>query len=389
MSRELDTQGEDDFADEDQTSVIESLIPLVRHRWLVVGGTLLVAVAAAGGSFLIAPSFTSRTVFLPPQQAQSAAASALSSLGALGSIAGAAAGIRSPADQYVALLQSTTVADRLIDQFELLKVYNEEYRFKARKELAKNTRITLGKKDGLITLEVDDEDPKRAADMANQHVAELRKLTERLALTEAQQRRVFFEAQLKQAKGRLDDAQRTLQESGFNQDALKAEPKATAEAYAKLKAELTNAEVRLQAMRQNLADSAPEVRLAASGVSTLRAQLAKLEQATDLSREPGYIGKYREFKYQETLFELFSRQYELARVDESREGPLIQVVDVAQPAERKSRPKRAVLTLLAAAGALVVLSAYVLARDKWRRRQDDPQHRDTMQRLASAWRGKA
>lgn len=321
----------------------------------VVGGTIVAGLLAYGVAYVWPPTFTSRTLFLPQQQQQNLAASALSSLGALGSLAGAAAGVRTPADQYIALLQSATVMDRIIDQFKLMTVYDEKYRVDTRKELAKNVRIVLGKKDGLISIEVDDEDPKRAADMANAYVGELRRMSTVLALTEAQQRRVFFEGQLTQTRERLAQAQAALQASGFSTGSLRAEPRAAAEGYAKLRAELTAAEVRLQTVRRNLADSTPEVQQQLATLSALRGQLSKLELPSDQSTDPGYVSKYREFKYQEALFELFARQFELARVDEARDGMLLQVVDVAVPAEKRTKPRRGLIAALAASGAFMVL----------------------------------
>ncbi len=178
-------------------------------------------------------------------------------------------------------------------------------------------------------------------------------MTNNLALTEAQQRRVFFEAQLKQTRDRLTQAQQALQASGFNPGALKAEPKAAADSYAKLQAEVTAAEVRLQTMRRSLADTAPEVQQQLAQLDALRAQLGKVEATTPSDGGPDYISKYRQFKYEETLFDLFSRQYELAKLDESREGSLIQVVDPATPPERKSKPKRAIVALVDHTGQLL------------------------------------
>jgi uncharacterized protein involved in exopolysaccharide biosynthesis len=346
-------------------SLRELVLPLVQHWKLLLVGPLLAGLVALGLTFLIPPTYTSRTVFLPPQQQQSAAAAAVAQLGALSGLIGGAAGIKSPADQYVALLQSTSVADRLIDEFKLMQVYDEEFRFKARKELAANSRITLGKKDGLIAVEVDDTDPGRAAAIANRHVDELRRLMSQLALTEAQQRRVFFEEQLKKTRDDLTGAQTALQASGFSAGALKAEPRAAAEGYARLRAEATAAEVRLQTLRRNLAETTPEVQQALATLGALRAQLARTEAPTDLNGGPDYVGKFREFKYQETLFELFARQYELARLDESREGALIQVVDVAQPAEWKSKPKRALIAASTAVATLMLVCAFIVLRRSW------------------------
>ncbi len=369
-----------DAADDGATDLLDVILPLVQHWRLLLSGALMAALATLGISFAMPKIYTSRTVFLPPQQQQSAAASAIAQLGALSGLAGAAAGIKSPADQYVSLLQSATVADRLIDEFKLMEVYDLELRFQARRELAENVRVTLGKKDGLITVEVDDEDPQRAADMANRYVDELRRLTGQLALTEAQQRRVFFEEQLALTRDRLTQAQQSLQASGFTQGALRADARASAEGYARLRAEATAAEVKLQTLRRNLADGTPEVQQAITVLGALRAQLAKLEASHDQSGGPDYVSKFREFKYQETLFDLFARQYELARLDESREGALIQVVDVAKPAEWKSRPKRALLSIAAGVVALLLLSAFVVVRQCWRTATSRP---ETAAKIAS------
>ena len=334
---------------------------------------------------MIPPTFTAVTTFLPPQQQQSSAASALASLGSLAGLAGGAAALRTPADQYVALMQSANVSDSIVDQFKLMEVYDKKFRIDARKTLAKQARFSIGKKDGLITVEVDDESPQRAADMANRYVSELRRITSSIAITEAQQRRVFFEHQLQQTQAKLVQAQQALQASGLTQGTLKAEPKAAAEGYARLRAEVTAAEVRLQAMRGTLADTTPEVQQQQAVLGALRAQLARSEQSSDVQGGPDYVSKYREFKYQETLFDLFARQYELARVDESREGALIQVVDSAMPPEKKSKPQRAVIAVGTSLAAAVVLAAFVLMRRAWRRSASDPATAVQIARLRTAF----
>lgn len=349
-----------------EITLADLALPLAQHWKLLVSLPLVAGLVALGVTFLITPTFTSRATFLPPQQQQSAAASALASLGALSSIAGAATGIKSPADQYVSLMQSATVADRLIDEFKLMEVYDAKFRFEARKELAANSRIAAGKKDGIIVVEVDDTKPERAAAIANRYIDQLRRITNELSLTEAQQRRAFFDTQLKQTRDRLATAQQALQASGFNQGALRAEPKAAAENYARARAEVTAAEIRLQTLRSGLADSTPEVQREQGVLVALRAQLAQAEGTADLRNGVDYIGKFREFKYQETLFELFSRQYELARLDESREGALIQVVDAATPAETKSRPKRSAAALATSGGAFFLLALWLILRSRFR-----------------------
>jgi uncharacterized protein involved in exopolysaccharide biosynthesis len=221
--------------------------------------------------------------------------------------------------------------------------------------------------------------------MANAYVEELRRLTSVLAVSEAQQRRVFFEKELKDARDQLAKAQEALQATGFNVGALRAEPKAAAESYARLKAEITAAEVRLQVLRGTLADSAPEAQRQVAQLSALRGQLARLEQAADANAGPDYLSKYREFKYRETLFELFARQYELARVDESREGALIQVVDVAVPPEYKSKPKRAFIAVAATLLSLLLLSMFILLRHSWRMAAADPDSAEKVARLRAAF----
>lgn len=337
---------------------------LRRHLRLLVAAPVACGALVLAATGLIPPTFTAVTTFMPPQQAQGAAASAMASLGALAGLAGAVGGVRNSGDQYVALMQSVTLSDRMIDQFALMKVYETDFRVDARRVLASNVRITLGKRDGWITVEVDDRSPKRAADMANRYVDELRRLSGSLAVTEAQQRRTFFEQQLGQSRERLVRAQQALQASGFNPGALKAEPRAAAEAYARLKAETTAAEVRLQTLRSSFAEGSSEVRQHKEMLAALRDQLARSEQPAATGNGPDYVGKFREFKYQETLFELYAKQYELARVDESREGALIQVVDVATPPEKKSKPKRTVLAIAATLLSAVLLAGLLVWRDR-------------------------
>jgi uncharacterized protein involved in exopolysaccharide biosynthesis len=368
--------------------LLDLAVPLAENLRLLIAGPLLAGLVALGITFIIAPTYTARTTLLPPQQQQSAASAALSSLGALSGLAGLGSSLKSPAEQYVALMQSNTVTDRLIDQFKLMDVYEVKYREDARKELAKNVRISVGKKEGLLSVEVDDTSPQRAAELANAHVEELRRISGGLALSEAQQRRVFFESQLKQTRDRLTSAQQALQASGFTQGALKAEPKSAAEGYARLRAEATAAEVRLQALRRSLSDSAPEIQQAQATLGALRAELAQAERSSEVAGNGSadYVTKYREFKYQETLFELFARQYEAARVDEAREGALIQVVDPALQPEKKSKPKRALTAVAATLAALLLLSGFVITRHFWRRSAAEPRNAEKLVQLRSALR---
>jgi capsule polysaccharide export protein KpsE/RkpR len=209
-------------------------------------------------------------------------------------------------------------------------------------------------------------------------------MTDTIAVSDAQQRRKFFEQELRQTQNKLVQAQQALQASGFTQGALKAEPKSAAEGYARLRAEVTAAEVRLQTLRGSLSDATPEVQQQQNALVALRGQLSRLEQTADARGGPDYVGKYREFKYQETLFDLFAKQYELARVDESREGALIQVVDPATPPEKKSKPKRAIVALAATLLSGLTLAGFVLVRRAWRAGTEDPANANRMARLRQA-----
>ena len=370
----------------ESSSPFDLLVALARHWKLLLLGPLAAGVVAVAATYLVQPTFTARTTFLPPQSPNSAS-SALASLGALANVAGGAAGIRTPADQFVALMQSTTVQDSMIDRFDLMKRYEKELRSDSRLSLGQNSRVSLSKRDGIITVEVDDESPQRATEMANGYVEELRRLSSTLAITEAQARRTFFERQLAQTRDRLAAAQVALQASGFNAGALKSEPRAAAEAFAKLRAEATAADVRLQSLRSSLVDGAPEVVQQQAALSALRSQVSKMESETIKDGGVDYITRFREFKYQETLFDLFSRQYELARVDEAREGMLLQVVDVATVPDRKSKPRRALVGVGTTLGTAVILVLWVLGADALRRLRTQPEGAQRLDQLKQAVRG--
>lgn len=344
-----------------EIDLLDIALVIAQHLRLLVVGSLAAGLVTLGGTFLVKPTFTATTVLLTPQQ-QSSAMAALQSLGALAGMAGATAGLKNPSDQYVSLIQSTRIADRLIDRFKLMDVYESEKRMDARKTLDKKTDVTAGKKDNLITITVDDTDPQRAADIANAYVEELRKLTSDLALTEAQQRRMFFQEQIKTTKKQLLEAQKALQLSSVDQGTMRADPTSAALEYAQIKAQVTASEVKLQSMRTYLTEMSPEVKIALNELDALRAQMAKAERVDTSSANSDYLSKYRDFKYYETLFELLSKQFELAKIDEGRDSTLIQVVDVATAPERKSKPKKAIIAILSTLGTCCVLLFFILVR---------------------------
>ena len=372
--------------DEDEISLLDLLQVVVDNLRLLVLGPLVVGLLALAISFTITPTFTA-TKFMPPQQQASGAASLLQSLGSLGALAGAAGGLKNPADQYVAFLKSRSVEDALIERFKLTERYEKKFKDDTRKELDQLARASSGK-DGLITIEVDDKDPVFAAELANAHVEELGQLLKRLAVTEAQQRRVFFEKQLAAAKDNLTKAELALKSSGVSGDALKADPKAAVEGMAKLKAGITAQEIKLASMRGYLSESAPDFKQAQTELSAMRAQVARAEgqQPTGAEGTSDYVAKYRDYKYQETLFELFAKQYEIARVDESREGAVIQVVDVAIPPELKSKPKKGMIAAVATLASGFALLLFVFVRQAMRGAVGDPDTEQKLARLRLSWR---
>jgi len=358
---------------------------VVENLRLLVLGPLAVGLAALGISFMIPPTYTAKTQFLPPQQQQSSASALVQALGvgAIGGL-GAGLGIKNPADQYIAFLKSQSIQDAMVDRFDLLKRYDTKFRVDARKELLENTKITSGK-DGIIALELDDKDPKVAADMANTYVDELRRMMNRLALTESQLRRSFFEKKLKEAKENLSAAEETLRGTGVSSGVLKTSPGAAVEVVARLKASVTVQEIKVASMRGYLADTSPEFVQAMKELSVLKAQLMSAEKSDTASGDGLYVSRYREFKYQETLYELFAKQYELARVDESREGAAVQVVDYAQQPEKKAKPKKALIAVSATLVSGFLLLFFVFLRKAFIYAVSSKGNADKVSILSSSW----
>lgn len=378
MTEHVQTQEEDD-----EINLLDLLQVVADNLRLLVLGPLAVGLLALGISFAIPPTFTANTKFMPPQQQQSVAASMLQGLGALGGLAGAA-GIKNPNDQFVTILKSRTLQDALIERFNLVSRYDESQKGEARKELGARSRIGVGK-DNLIEVQVDDRDPAFAAELANAYVEEFSRLLGRLALTEAQQRRAFFEKQLGQAKNKLIQAEEALRASGVNSSALKSAPQAAIGAVAQLQAQISAQEVKLASMRGYLTESAPEFMQARTELAALRAQQAKFGAGNSGGGSDGeYIARYRDFKYYETLFELFAKQYELARVDEAREGGVIQVLDRAEPPVHKSKPRRILITLLAILISELILLLFVLFRHAAQKVADYPVRAKQLARLRAS-----
>jgi uncharacterized protein involved in exopolysaccharide biosynthesis len=377
------------ITDDHEISLLDLSLVLTEHFRLLVLIPIAAGLVALGISFLFPPTFTAVARILPPVQQQSTSALLATQLGSLAGLLGGATGIKSPADQYVALLKSYTVYDAIIQRFSLRERYGERYIEDVRKELDRRTTISAGSKDGMISIEAEDRDPRIAADIANGFVSELQRLSQTLAISEAAQRRLFFERQLQQAKNDLTNAETALRVSGVGEAVLKTVPQTALEIVARLKAQVTAQEIKMSSLRTFMTDSNPELRLAAQELLALQAELAKAE-GSDVPKAAGagveYVSKYRDFKYQEALFELMAKQYELARLDEAREGAVIQVVDVALLPEKRSGPKRAFAAGLTTVVGLLVMSLFVSVRRAFRRAGREPLSADKVARLRSLLR---
>lgn len=367
----------------DKSDTLDAALPIANVFWRIVATSIAAGAIAVTITYAIKPTYTARVVILPPEQSSSVAGAALASLGSLASLVGGSS--KNPVDQYVSFLQTEQIADRVIDRFNLRQVYGKDLYVDARRILYANLRVTAGKKDGLITLEVDDKDPKRAAAMASQFIVELHEVMNTLAVTDAQQRRVFFEREMRQAKDQLTDAETALQMSGISRGSLNTQPAVAGTAYARTASELAAAQVRLQALQQRFAPGSSEIRTQEAAIAAIREQQSRLESTRTESKDE-YVNRYREFKYRETMFEVFARQYEIARVDEAREGAPAQIVDPAKVPEKKTRPKRAVVGMLTTLLTFIALCTLVSARHAVTRSRQNPAFAAKWSRFKSALR---
>lgn len=355
-------------------NILDFMIVLARHKKLIIWLPVIVGIVAGAISFAMPNVYKAGTKLLPPQQAQSGAAALLSQLGGAASLAGAAAGLKNPSDVYIGMLKSRTTADRLIAGFNLQKVYGEDTLEQTRKVLEANSAINAGK-DGLITIEVEDEDRKRAAQLANGYVAELIKLNKVLAVTEASQRRLFFERQLELAKDNLANAEMRLKGSLDTRGVISvdAESRAVVETVGRLRAQISAKEIQLSSMQAFVTANNPEYKRTQEELSSLRAELSRLENGrpgneaesgaasgAGAGRQAGLenIKVLRDVKYYQMLYELLAKQYEVARLDEAKDTAIIQVLDPAVEPERKSKPKRAIIVVLSAVLAFFAAVAW-------------------------------
>jgi tyrosine-protein kinase Etk/Wzc len=367
-------------------SLVELSALLYRRRSRLLSAAAIAAVVSGIIVFVIPVRYTAEAVIMTPQQAQSSLSSFLGPLAGLAPAAGASGlgllsglGLRNPADLYVGVLESRTIADTLITKFGLKDVYQVPDYTRARKRLARNTRVESGK-DSLIRVRVDDHDAARAAKLANAYVEELSKSNSRLAFTEAGQRRLFFEGQLKNEKDALAEAEiamrNTQQATGLVAPSGQAD--VLLRVGAQLHAEILSRETQLEAMKTFAADDNPRLQIVKRELGALHAQLNQLEQG---DYKPGtlelptgrlpeaslqYLRAMRELKYHETLFEVLSRLYEAARLDEAKSSAVIQVVDRAVTPERKTWPPRALLITITVFVTLLISAFWIVFREQAR-----------------------
>ena len=344
-------------------------------RKKLAGISALVIVALASTVALLLPNrYTATIVILPPQQGGSAGAAMMAQLSSLGAMASASGGlgIKNPNDMQVALLKSRTVENALVERFHLQALYHRKYLSSTRRHWERETSVDNGLKDGLIRLSVTDRDPRRAAELANGWVEEYRRFSATLAVTEASQRRLFFERQLADARENMARAEEEMKQTEQRTGVMELDGQAHAmiASAAMLRAQVAAKQVEIQAMREFAADQNPDLERARQELSGLEGQLAAMDvdndrRGGDLVAPRGKVGEagleyaraLREVKYREMVQELLTRQYEAARIDEARQGSLVQIVD---PAAVPDRPNFLFKICIASGGLLLSLPAALL-----------------------------
>ena len=377
---------------DDEINLMDLLLVIAKHNRLILKFTGSVALLAVVISLLMDNVYTAKVMIMPPQQTQSSAASImLSQVGALGSLTGID---KNPSGLYIAMLKSRSVADYVIDRFKLMSVYKKKTYVATRKKLEDSVTMTAGK-EGMISIEFDDTDPKRAAAIANGYILGLDTLVRRIAVTEAGRRRLFFENELKKSRDNLDAADlamKNLQEK-TGVISIEAESTSILTAEANLRAQVAAKEIELSAMRGFATAQNPDVRRAEQMLVSLRAQLAKLEgqsRGTKIempaknkipSMAIDYMRRMRDLKYYEGLLTFVSQQLASARLDEAKDAPVIQVVDKALVPEKKTKPKRALIVILATLMAFFMGVLFAFFKEASERASQDPASAERMNLL--------
>jgi uncharacterized protein involved in exopolysaccharide biosynthesis len=380
-----------------KADLIELLLALARGKKAILKVTITAALLATIVSFLLPKTYTATSTILPPQQKQSALNSMLGQIGAIAGLSGGDLGLRNPDDVFVAMLTSRTIEDNLINRFDLRKAYRVKRYQDAEKKLKQNSEV-IATKEGLISISVTDRDPKRAAEIANAYVQQLYNVNQNLAITEASQRRLFYEQQIKAEQRQLSSAELALtqvqEKSGLLQP--EAQARAIIGGIADLRAQVATHEVQLRTMRSYATENNPELQRAETELAGMRSELAKLEHSNAAAgngnlaiparqmpeAELEYLRRSREVKYHEALYEFLGKQLEAARIDEGQNAILVQVVDTAVAPESKSGPKRLLIVLVSTTAVFLVACLAVLLIEALRRKHQDPSQGP---RLALLW----
>jgi uncharacterized protein involved in exopolysaccharide biosynthesis len=364
---------------ESEVSVLDIMIVIARRKRTIIWVPVAAALIAAAVSLTLPEVYKATTKLMPPQQNQSSASAMLSQLSGMAGLAGVG-GAKNQSDVYIGMLQSRTLADRLIEKFNLKKVYGTESQEQARGRLQASTTINVGK-DGLISIDVDDTDKKLVAPLANAYVGELMQLTKVLAVSEAGQRRVFYERQLEQAKDNLAKAEAGLKDALDSRGVISVdvESQAVLETVGRLRAQASAKEIQLSSMRAFLTPNNPQYKRVEEELGSLRAELGKLENgrggdvsegaAAKAGKQGGFenIKLLRDVKYNQMLYEILAKQYEAARLDEAKDPTLVQVLDPAVEPERKFKPRRSLIVALSAIIALFGTIGWSLAAEAHRK----------------------
>jgi len=380
----------------DKVDLVELLLVLARKKKPILLFSAGVAIAAIIIVLLLPKTYTATSTILPPQQKQSALNSMLGQMGAIAGLSVGDLGLRNPDDVFVAMLSSRTIEDKLINRFDLQKVYDVTRYQDAQKRLRANSEI-IATKEGLISISVSDHDPKRAADIANAYVQELYNLNQNMAITEASQRRLFYEQQIKAEQEELSSAELALRQvqekSGLLQP--EAQGRTMIASIADLRAQVAAHEVKLRAMRSYATENNPELKRAEAELAGMESELARLEHSSAAAgngniaiparqmpeAELEYLRRSREVKYHEALYEFLGKQLEAARIDEGQNAILVQVVDKAVAPERKSGPRRLLIVLVSTVAAFLIACLAVLVMEALRRKFRDPNEMGRLDRL--------
>jgi uncharacterized protein involved in exopolysaccharide biosynthesis len=342
-----------------EPDVIDLLITLAKHKRSIIITPLVAATVAGAISFALPNTYKATVKLLPPQQSQSGAAALLSQLGGVaGSLAGAA-GIKGTNDLYIGILKSRTIADNLVNRFGLKSIYKVDTVEGARKKLEGKTSISSSK-DGLIVIDVEDAEKKRTATLANAYVDELLKITKTLAVTEAAQRRMFYEQQLEISKNNLAATEIKLKENLDSQGiaSVDADSQSIVQTIGRLRAQISAKEIEVRSMQMFVTTQNPDYQKAQEELNSLKVELLKLQDGEPVGAavaEQKKSGKglenvklLRDMKYHQMLYQLLAKQYEAARLDEAKDTAIVQVLDPAIEPETKIGPPRMLLILASA-----------------------------------------